>query len=217
MTRCAALAILLLAGGCASVEDANAEHDLAASPVGDDLGGGGGDLARDGGAPPITCGGKHVVINEVQTGSAVSLSDEFVELYNQCAIKIDLTGSSLVYRSAAGTSDVLIISLTKTIDANGYLLIAGPVFAADGGAVPDQTYGAGHFAAAGGGVGLRDATQALVDSVGYGTATNMFVEGGTAAAPPANGQSLSRKPNGVDTNQNALDFMPASPTPRAAN
>ena len=98
----------------------------------------------------------------------------------------------------------------------GYLLIAGPAFAADGGSVPDQTYGAGKLAAAGGGVGLRDAAQMLVDSVGYGTATNAFVEASVAAAPP-NGQSIARKPNGVDTNQNALDFAVATPSPRAAN
>jgi len=202
--------------GCAVVEDANSGggHDLAA-PAGDDLGSGD-DLSGDGGAPPITCGGKHVVINEVQTGSAASPNDEFIELYNQCAIPIDLTNSSLVYRSAAGTSDLLILKLTKTIDANGYLLVAGPAFAADGGSVPDQTYGAGHFLATGGGVGLRDVVQALIDSVGYGNATNMFVEG-TAAAAPSNGQTLARKPNGVDTNQNGLDFATATPSPRAAN
>jgi hypothetical protein len=216
MTRCVAFAILLFASGCASVEDANAERDFAA-PAGDDLGGAGGDdLAGAGNAPPITCGGKHVVINEVQTGSAASASDELIELYNQCAMPINLTGSTVVYRSAAGTSDVVVISLTKTIDAGGYLLIAGPAFAADGGSVPDQTYGAGKLAAAGGGVGLRDAAQMLVDSVGYGTATNAFIEGSVAAAP-ASGQSLARKPNGVDTNQNALDFAVATPSPRAAN
>jgi hypothetical protein len=215
MTRCAALAILLFASGCASVEDANAERDFAA-PGGDDLGDAAGDLAGDGSAPPITCGGKHVVINEVQTGSAASASDEFIELFNQCAMPINLNGSSVVYRSAAGTSDVVVISLTKTIDAGGYLLIAGPAFAADGGSVPDQTYNAGKLAAAGGGLGLRDATQMLVDSVGYGTATNAFIEGSVAAAP-ASGQSLARKPNGVDTNQNALDFAVATPSPRAAN
>ena len=218
MTRCAVAALCLVAAclsGCASAEDANGERDLAAPP--DDLAmAAGDDLARGDGGSPITCGGKHVVINEVQTGSSLSLSDEFVELYNHCAVAIDLTGSSLVYRSAGGTSDVLILNLTKTIAANGFLLIAGPVFPADGGVVADQTYGAGHFSAAGGGVGLRDSTQALIDSVGSGTATYAFVEGAAAAAP-ANGQSLARKPNGIDTNQNALDFAPSTPTPRAAN
>src|SRR4051812_36820107 len=221
MTRRMAVAICWLAasasaGGCASAEDANAggEHDLAATG-GDDLGGGADDLARDGGATTIGCAGQHVVINEVQTGSAASASDEFIELYNPCATAIDLTGSSIVYRSAAGLSDVVIINLNKTIAPGGFYLVTGPI-AADAG-VADQSYGSGRIAATGGGVGLRDGTQALVDSVGYGTATNAFVEATAAAAPPS-GQSIARKPNGYDTDHNASDFaVAAAPTPRAAN
>jgi hypothetical protein len=214
MSRAALLAICL-AAGCASAEDANsgAEHDLAVSESGDDLaGGGGGDLAHDGGA--ISCAGQHVVINEVQTGSAASPSDEFIELYNPCATMIDLTGSSLVYRSAAGVTDLVIIQLNKTIAPGGFYLVTGPI-AADAG-MADQSYGSGRMSATGGGVGLRDGTQTLVDSVGYGTATNAFVEGSVAAAAPS-GQTIARTPNGYDTDHNASDFAVAAPTPRAAN
>jgi len=224
MSRFAALALWLAAAvpcgaGCAAAEDANTggERDLAVSPAGtDDLATDSGDLAHDGGAPPITCGaGMHVVINEVQAGSAASASDEFIELFNPCATSIDLTGSTLVYRSAAGVSDVVVIALTKPIAAGGYYLVTGPTFP-DAGA-PDQSYGAGKLAAAGGGIGLRDGAQLLVDSVGYGTATNAFVEGAAAPAPP-NGQSIARKPNGTDSNHNDVDFAVAvTPTPRAAN
>ena len=228
MTRFVALAICACVG-CASVENANngGERDLAVADSGeadlamtappDDLAlsdGGGGD--GGGMVPPVTCGaGKHVVVNELKTGSATSASDEFVELYNPCATAIDLTGSSLVYRSAAGTTDVLILQLDKPIGAGGYYLVAGPTYS--NGGTPDQTYGAGHFLATGGGVGLRDAAQTLVDSVGYGTATNAFVEGAAAPAPPS-GESIARTPNGTDTNHNDADFAVATtPTPRAAN
>jgi hypothetical protein len=211
------LALVLALGGCASAEDANAggDRDLSASSSADDLAAGGDDLAHDAGTPAISCGSKHVVINEVQTGASSSLSDEFIELYNPCPTAIDLAGSSLVYRSAAGTADILILNLTPTIAAGGYLLITGPNFP-DGG-MPDQSYGAGHLAAAGGGVGIRDGAQLLVDSVGYGTATNAFIEGAKAPAP-STGQSIARKPNGADTDHNDVDFAVASvPTPRAAN
>lgn len=222
MTRGVWLALLLVAG-CATAEDANVggDRDLAVGTAPDDMTSDTPDdllrLAPDGGViPPVSCAaGLHVVVNEVKVGSATSASDEFIELYNPCATTIDLNGSSLVYRSAAGTSDVVVINLDKTIAAGGWYLVAGPNYS--NGGTPDQTYGAGRLAAAGGGVGLRDGAQVLVDSVGYGSATNAFVEGAAAAAPP-NGQSIARTPNGSDKNNNATDFAVATtPTPRAAN
>jgi hypothetical protein len=222
MLRVFAVAACLVAG-CASAEDANGGGggaDLAV-PVGgaDDLATpAADDLARrsDGGIVPNSCpAAQHVVVNEVKTGSAASASDEFIEIYNPCAMAVDLTGFSIVYRSAAGVTDVVVINLTKTIGATGYLLIAGPTYS--NGGTPDQTYGVGRLAAAGGGVGVRDGAQLLVDSVGYGTATNAFVEGAAATAPP-NGQSIARTPNGTDSNHNDVDFAVAmTPTPRAAN
>ena len=212
-----AAALAGLGGGCASVEDANSggERDLS---MPDDLGEGAvADLARggDGGSAVTTCGGgQHIVVNEVKVGPTGAASDEFIELYNPCSLDVDLTSWTLVYRSAAGTSDVQIITLTKTIVSGGYLLVVGPAYT--GGVAGDQTYNAGKLAAAGGGVGLRDPTQALVDSVGYGTATNAFVEDMPAAAPGDG--SIARTPNGVDSNHNSLDFAVATtPTPRAAN
>jgi hypothetical protein len=220
MSRVFAVAACLLAG-CASAEDANSggEHDFAVAVGADDLATPPpDDLARrsDGGTVPNNCpAAEHVVVNEVKTGSAASASDEFIELYNPCAMAVDLTGFSIVYRSAAGVTDVVVINLTKTIAAGGWLLIAGPTYS--NGGTPDQTYGVGRLAAAGGGVGVRDGAQLLVDSVGYGTATNAFVEGAAGTAPP-NGQSIARTPNGNDTNHNDADFAVATtPTPRAAN
>jgi hypothetical protein len=207
--------------GCASVEDANSGGGLDLStPDDDDLGTSApaADLARsggDGGSTTPSCGGgKHIVVNEVKVGTAAQASDEFIELYNPCTNDVDLTNWTLVYRSAAGTSDVTIIGLGKTIVSNGFLLVVGPAYT--GGVPGDQTYNAGKLAAAGGGVGLRDPTQALVDSVGYGTATNAFVEGAPVNAPGDG--SIARTPSGIDTNHNNLDFAVATtPTPGAAN
>ena len=73
------------------------------------------------------------------------------------------------------------------------------------------------LAGTGGGVGIRSANGTLVDSVGYGKATNALVEGSAAAAPAA-GSSIERTPDGDDTNANATDFTIANtPTPRATN
>jgi hypothetical protein len=221
MSRFLAVAACLLVG-CASAEDASVGGDpidLAAGGAADDdlarprdlaLGGTGGDGGGSGCAAA-----QHVVVNEVKTGSAASGNDELIELYNPCATAVDLTGFTLVYRAAAGVTDVVVASLTKTIDGNGYLLIVGPNYS--NGSTPDQTYAMGRMAQPGGGVGLRDGALALIDSVGYGTATNAFIEGAKTAAPP-NGQSIARTPNGTDSNHNDLDFAIATtPTPRAAN
>ena len=231
MARFVLLACLL--GGCASVDGAlpgtSSRADLSASAddlgAAGDLANGGGGGAGDGGASALDLGAAdlatgcvasaHVVVNEVKTGGSAGLSDEFIELYNPCGSTINLAGSSLVYRSAAGTTDGVIINLTKTIAGGGYYLVAGPNYS--NGGTPDQTYGGGRLAAAGGGVGLRDGAQVLVDSVGYGTATNAFVESAAAAAPPS-GESIARTPNGADNDNNATDFAVATtPTPRAAN
>ena len=87
-----------------------------------------------------------------------------------------------------------------------------------GGPAADQELSA-PFAATGGGVGLRDAAGNLVDSVGWGMATNAFVEGTVTAAPPTTvepGTSPWRVPDGDDSN--AADFtLDDSPTPKAAN
>ncbi|MEW5805282.1 MAG: lamin tail domain-containing protein [Patescibacteria group bacterium] len=59
------------------------------------------------------------VINEIAwMGTEASTNDEWIELYNNSAGEIDLTG--WVLRSASGTPD---ISLTGTIPAGGYYLL----------------------------------------------------------------------------------------------
>jgi hypothetical protein len=68
------------------------------------------------------------------------------------------------------------------------------------------------LAADGGGLALRAPDGRVVDSVGWGTATNAFVEG-TAAAAPQPSQSIARTPDGHDTNDNSKDFLiPAAAT-----
>ena len=65
-------------------------------------------------------------------------------------------------------------------------------------AIADLAYSGG-FAATGGAIALRVVGGAVVDAVGWGDATNAFVEGTAAPAPPA-GSSLERLPGGLDGN-----------------
>ncbi len=159
-------------------------------------------------------------VNELVTGVTGAASNEFVEIANTGTAAADLSGWKLVYRSAAGTSDVVLSTVADgmSLAPGGFFLFGGAAYA--GGPPPDQSFSTS-IAATGGGVGLRDAAGNLVDSVGWGTATNAFVEGTVAAAPPttdAPGTTTGRIPDGDDTNDNAADFtLDDSPTPKAAN
>ncbi len=226
----------LLVVGCAGVNRAvpDPEADLGAADLaspddgGADLYGTSGDdllradLAH---APPDLAGSdgpgcniSSVVVNEVQVGGATA-NDEWVELYNPCANSVSLSGAKVTYRSATNTASAdtnTLADLTQTIGAHGYLLIVNAGYT--GSATPDVTpFKSGGLAAAGGAVGLRDSANNLVDSVGWGTANNQFVEAAAVMSPPA-GSSAARKPNGTDTNHNNTDFTVVStPTPRAPN
>ena len=161
-----------------------------------------------------------VRVNEFSTGTTGSATDEFVELFNAGAGSADIGGYKLVYRSGAGTSDVALATIPAgTMLAPGaFYLFGGSGYA---GAKPaDQALSAG-LAGTAGGIGLRDATAKLVDSAGYGTATNAFVETHAAAAPPSTappGSSDIRLPDGKDTDDNNADFaVTAAPTPGGPN
>jgi hypothetical protein len=166
-------------------------------------------------------GGEGVVrINEFSVGVEGALGDEFVEIVNAGSAAADLSGWKLVYRSGAGTSDVSLGTLAGgTILAPGaFLLFGGSAYS--GSHPADKTFSAG-LASAAGGVALKTADGTIVDSVGWGDATNAFVEGTAAPAPPiapAPGRSDARLPDGHDTNVNSDDFTIADiPTPGMSN
>jgi hypothetical protein len=161
-----------------------------------------------------------VRVNEFSTGTSASATDEFVELVNTGSSQADLTGFKLAYRSGAGTSDVSLATIPDgtTLAPGAFYLFGGSGYA--GAHKADQAFSAA-LATTGGGIGLRDAGGKLVDSVGYGTATNGFVETRPAPAPPSTavpGSSDIRLPDGADTDDNGADFaVTAAPTPGAAN
>jgi hypothetical protein len=158
-------------------------------------------------------------INEFSTGVEGALSDEFIEIVNTGATALDLSGYKLVYRSAAGTSDVSLGTLPDgtMLAAGAFMLFAGSGYA---GAHPADRSFSTSLSSSGGGLGLRDPTGILIDSVAWGTATNALVEGTAAAAPTiaaSPGKSDGRHPDGHDTNDNSVDFTEGDPTPGAQN
>lgn len=165
----------------------------------------------------------HLVVSQFQTGGGGggTFNDEFVEIFNRGSAPIDLNGYRLVYRSATGSSDVqnpFAAWTTSTIlPPGGYYLIASTSY--DGPTTPNLTYDPStcqcSMGSAGGGLAIRlgsNNTGAVIDSVGWGTATNVFVETAVTAAPAAN-NSQRRKQNGCqDTDSNVNDFESVVPS-----
>lgn len=164
-----------------------------------------------------------IVINEVYGGGGNSGADyknDFIELYNQTNVAVDLTGWSVQYASSSGSS-WQVTPLSGTIQPMGYYLIQEGAGA--GGTTdlptPDATGGIA-MSGTNGKVALVSNSTALsgtcpgglVDEVGYGTA-NCF-EGGGAAPGLSNTTSDERSPKGFDSDNNNTDFVAGAPTPK---
>jgi hypothetical protein len=167
-----------------------------------------------------------VVISQVYGGggnSGATLKNDFIELFNRGSDPVNLTGWSVQYASAAGSSWTNKTDLSGTIEPGGYFLIQQ---AAGSGGTEDlptpDLVGSINLAGGSGKVALVESTTALsgtcptdgvVDFVGYGTA-NCFE--GTGAAPTLNNTTAAlRLDNGnQDTDDNAADFEAGAPNPR---
>ena len=158
------------------------------------------------------------VIGEVITGGA-SASDEYVEIYNAAATAVDLGGDELVYVTASGATTTRKAAFTSPLQlvSGQHLLVAN--LAGMYAPLADATYSGG-LAADGGSLVLRTGDGTVIDTVGWGTAANAYVEGAVAPAPPAR-SSLERRPgatagNWTDTNDNASDwFVQPNPVPES--
>jgi len=166
----------------------------------------------------------NIVISQFQVAGGTS-NDEFIELHNTSSSGVDLNGFRLVYRSSAGTNDVNFVEWTTStiIPAGGYYLIASTGY--DGAVTPNLIYNPTacqcSMSATGGGLAIRNGapnTGVIFDSVGYGSATNAFIEGTATNAPPANAGQARANNACQDTDVNANDFTTVNPSaPRNAS
>jgi Lamin Tail Domain len=152
----------------------------------------------------------HLVISEVVTGGS-SASDELIEIYNPTSDALPLEGLELVYVSASGATIGRRAAWelgAPSVPAGGHVLVANEagVYAP----IADASYASG-MAATGGSVALRiQGASTAIDAVGWGSATNTWLEG-TPVAAAAAGSSIERLPGGAlgstqDTDDNAADF-----------
>jgi hypothetical protein len=151
--------------------------------------------------PPPTAG---LVINEVDYDQVGADGDGFVELKNTGTTELDLTGIALVYVDGADSAEYSREALTGTIAAGAHLVVAGDAQngAPDGLALVDTDDGA-----------LLDAlsyeggiTAAVIDGRTYSLVEGTMLPETVADSNTTVG-SLSRIPDGKDTNDATADWV----------
>jgi hypothetical protein len=170
-----------------------------------------------------------LVVSQVYAGggnSGASFQNDFVEVLNRGTAAVDLTGYTVQYATAAGSS-WQVTPLAGSLAAGHYYLVQLASAAAVGAVLPtpDAT-GTTNLAASGGKIALVHGATALTcgatagscggladDLVGYGSATDYE---GAGAAPALDSTHAAVRAGGgcTDTNDNASDLASAAPTPR---
>jgi hypothetical protein len=167
-----------------------------------------------------------IVINEIYGGGGNAnavFRNDFIELFNNSATEtVTIGGTFLQYATESGTfgdlntaspANTLTITAGAMLSPQQHYLIqagsGGSVGSALGGS--DQTLGTNLNATAGKLRLVAADKTTVIDLVGYGTAASQF-EGAGRAPSGSNTQSISRV-NGVDSNNNNLDFVAGAPSP----
>lgn len=168
-----------------------------------------------------------IVISQVYGGggnTGATYKNDFIEIFNLGNGIVNLSGWSVQYASAGGTT-WQVTNISGSIGPGQYYLIQEAAGA--GGTTnlptPDAT-GSINLSATAGKVALVNSTTALsgsgcpfsgsvIDFVGYGAGTNCNES--SAAPAPSNTTSLLRAGNGcTDTDNNNSDFTTGLPNPR---
>ena len=182
-------------------------------------------------AVPIASGASpDLVVSQVYGGggnSGATYANDFVELFNRGSSTVDLSGWSVQYATASGTS-WQVTTLAGSLAPGHHYLVALASGGTTGAALPaaDAT-GTSNLAASGGKIALVHDTAALScgatagscstvttvrDLVGYGSATDFE---GAAAPALSNTTAAIRGSNGCnDTDANDTDFTTDTPAPR---
>lgn len=150
----------------------------------------------------------HVVVSEVYGGggnSGSTWTNDFIELYNPTDTAVDVTGWSVQYASATGTNYQITI-LSGVVPPKGFYLVQEAQGAGGSQSLPapdavgtiSMSGTSGKVALASKATAISDTTDpAIVDYVGYGTAT--MYEGSGAAPQLSNTTSAERKATATST------------------
>ena len=168
------------------------------------------------GAAPARAASPNVTVAEVYGGggnSGAPLRSDFVELFNRGTAAVNLAGWSVQYWSSTGTT-ASSTPLAGSIAAGGRYLVKeadGANTAAPPLPTPDAT-GTIAISATGGRVAVVNASGMVVDLLGWGSTAAAY-EG--APAPGTSNTTSSTRTNAcADTDNNAVDFASAPPSPQ---
>ncbi|NYI04750.1 lamin tail domain-containing protein [Allostreptomyces psammosilenae] len=179
--------------------------------------------------PTATAVSPDVVVSQVYGGggnTGATYRADYIELYNRGTTTVSLSGWSVQYASATGSSWQK-TDLSGSLAPGRYLLVGQASGGSTGQALPtpDLT-GTINLSATTGKVALRTSTTPLTcstgcatasgvrDFVGYGSTASSY-EGTGAAPAPSNTTAVLRAAGGAtDTDGNSADFAVAAPQPR---
>ena len=167
----------------------------------------------------------HVVINEVFIDSLAGTGgtdDDWVELYNPTGEAVALAGWSIQKFSSTGSTGYN-QPLTGAIPAGGYFLIVRNAAATsqalkdEADLLADDSFSLAnnnmiYLSNSAGAIIPGTNDPSIIDLVGFGTAS--YFEGAAAAPGISETRSISRQPEGEDTDQNSQDLVLfTAPTP----
>lgn len=170
-----------------------------------------------------------VVISQVYGGggnSGATFTNDFIELFNRGSVAQDLTGWSVQYASATGTSWAVTNLGSFSLQPGQYYLVQAAAGSTASASLPtpDAT---GTLAMSGtnGKVLLANVTTAqsganptgtqIIDKIGFGTTPNGYEGTGPTGTALTNTTSAQRFSTGcIDTDNNTSDFFAALPNPR---
>ena len=157
--------------------------------------------------------GSNVVINEVYGGGGnkgAAFNTDFVELYNPTDQPVDVTGWTIEQR-ATNNNIGNTHTLTGVVPVKStFLITSSPGSNGDAITDADDTAAKFNFSGKGAIAVLLDTDGNEVDLVGWGGASRAE---GAPASGTANATSIQRVTLGIDTDNNADDFVVATPTP----
>ena len=160
-------------------------------------------------------GAGSIVVSEVFAAggnSGAPYTNDYVELFNRGGSDVSVTGWTLQYSSASGTTWAS-TALSGSIPAGGHYLVQLASGGVNGSALPtaDAT-GTSNLAVSGGKVQVVNAGAGVEDFVGWGSATQY--EGGAPAPALSSTTALVRGGSFcTDADDNSSDFTTGTPNP----